>query len=371
MASGSDNRYEKIKVIGVGGGGVNAVNRMMEAGMSSVEFVAMNTDYKALDLSPCPSKLQLGPNLTNGLGTGGNPEEGRAAAEESKPEIRRLLEGSDMVFIAAGMGGGTGTGAAPVVAEMSRELGILTVAVVTRPFNFEGPKRASVADQGVEQLRYNVDTLIIIPNERLISVVEKRTSFLDAFKKADDVLRMGVQGISDIIVVPGIINVDFKDVRRIMADQGTALMGIGIASGENRHIIAAEMACKSQLLEQTIDGARGVLVNIAAGNELTMTEVHEASDLVYKACDVENVNFIFGAVIDENMGDEIKITVVATGFDDNEPFRGTTEVLELGNTRDRGIGRIGSPEVDKDVPSPESELEIPTFLRKSQRQNLY
>ena len=232
-------------------------------------------------------------------------------------------------------------------------------------------KEPASQTRGVEQLRYNVDTLIIIPNERLISVVEKRTSFLDAFKKADDVLRMGVQGISDIIVVPGIINVDFKDVRRIMADQGTALMGIGIASGENRHIVAAEMACKSQLLEQTIDGARGVLVNIAAGSELTMTEVHEASDLVYKACDVENVNFIFGAVIDESMGDEIKITVVATGFDDNEPFRGTTEVLELGNTRDRGLGRIGSPEVDKDVPSPESELEIPTFLRKSQRQNLY
>ena len=364
MASGSDNRYEKIKVIGVGGGGVNAVNRMIESGMSSVEFVAMNTDYKALDLSLCPSKLQLGPNLTNGLGTGGDPDEGRDSAEEYRPEIRRLLEGSDMVFIAAGMGGGTGTGAAPIVAEMSRELGILTVAVVTRPFNFEGPKRAQVADRGIEQLRDSVDTLIIIPNERLTSVVEKRTSFLDAFRKADDVLRMGVQGISDIIVVPGIINVDFKDVRRIMADQGTALMGIGVASGDNRHLIAAEMACKSQLLEQTIDGARGVLVNIAAGYDLTMTEVQEAADLVYKACDMSSVNFIFGAVIDENMGDEIKITVVATGFDEPEQFSSTTEELGFNSIREDRYRRLGAPDVIAEVASTESDLEIPAFLRK-------
>lgn len=369
MTTGSDNRYEKIKVIGVGGGGVNAVNRMIEAGMSSVEFVAINTDYKALDLSLCPNKLQLGPNLTNGLGTGGNPEEGKAAAEESKPEIKRLLEGSDMVFIAAGMGGGTGTGAAPVVAELSRELGILTVAVVTRPFSFEGPKRAGVADQGISQLRYNVDTLIIIPNERLLSAVEKRATFMEAFRKADDVLRMGVQGISDIIVVPGMVNVDFKDVRTIMADQGTALMGIGIASGENRHLEAAELACKSQLLEQTIDGARGVLVNIAAGLDLRLDEVHEAADFVYKACDTDNVNFIFGAVIDPDMGDEIKITVVATGFREKDTFESSETLMEL-SARGRNVGPLTGVDVKKEEEDPRSLLDVPAFIRNgNQRQH--
>ncbi|OFX14528.1 MAG: cell division protein FtsZ, partial [Armatimonadetes bacterium RBG_16_58_9] len=315
MANEMGDYYANIKVIGVGGGGMNAVNRMIGAGLCGVDFVAVNTDTQVLELSSASSKLQLGGNLTRGLGAGGNPEVGRAAADESRPEIRRFLEGADMVFITAGLGGGTGTGAAPVIAEMSKEIGALTVAVVTKPFGFEGPRRARVADVGVQELREMVDTLITIPNDRLLSVVEKKATLTAAFEVADDVVRQGVQGISDIITIPGMINVDFADVKTIMENQGTALMGIGVASGEDKAIHAAEIACASPLLETTIDGARGVLINITGDPDLTLTEVHEAADIIYKACDMEDVNVIFGTVVDDSMTNEVRITVVATGFD--------------------------------------------------------
>lgn len=363
MANGSGDCYATIKVIGVGGGGMNAVNRMIDAGMSGVDFVAMNTDVHVLELSNAKSKLQLGAGLTRGLGAGGNPEVGRDSAEESRLEIQRLLEGADMVFIAAGMGGGTGTGAAPVIAEISKESGALTVAVVTRPFGFEGPRRSRVADAGIRELRERVDTLITIPNERLLSVVDKRTSLADAFKVADDILRQGVQGISDIITIPGMINVDFADVKTIMQDQGSALMGIGAASGEQKATQAAELACASPLLETTIDGARGVLINITGGPDLTLSEVYEAADIVYQACDTENVNLIFGTVIDPEMQNEVRITVLATGFDGArapEPVEARVSAAvsdEPGPTP--SIPLLGAESL-----TPEGELDIPTFLRK-------
>lgn len=364
MGNGSGDYYATIKVIGVGGGGMNAVNRMIDANVTGVDFVAMNTDTQVLELSNAKSKLQLGSNLTRGLGAGGNPEMGRASAEESRPEIRRLLEGADMVFIAAGMGGGTGTGSAPVIAEMSKEIGALTVAVVTKPFGFEGPRRARVADAGVKELKDRVDTLIVIPNDRLLSVVEKKATLTDAFKVADDVVRQGVQGISDIITIPGMINVDFADIKTIMENQGTALMGIGRASGEQKAVHAAEMACASPLLETTIDGARGVLINITGGPDLTLTEVYEAADIVYKACDSENVNVIFGTVINEAMQSEVQITVLATGFDPVEKPR----VMEA-----QAVAAIGESGPPKPSPAmqmhdsslvPDGELDIPAFLRR-------
>ncbi|MCL5105687.1 MAG: cell division protein FtsZ, partial [Armatimonadetes bacterium] len=318
-----------------------------------------------LELSSAKSKLQIGSNLTRGLGAGGNPEMGKESAEESRPEIRRLLEGADMVFIAAGMGGGTGTGAAPVIAEMSKEMGALTVAVVTKPFGSRAPRRARVADQGVKELRDRVDTLIVIPNDRLMNVVEKRATLNDAFKVADDVVMQGVQGISDIITIPGMINVDFADIKAIMADQGTALMGIGHATGEQRATHAAEVACASPLLETTIDGARGVLINVTGGPDLTLTEVYEAADIVYRACDSENVNVIFGTVIDPNMANEVKITVLATGFDVIE--RQQQKAIEA-----KAAAAVGAESAPK--PSamathdaaliPEGELDIPAFLRR-------
>ena len=363
MGNGSDY-YAKIKVIGVGGGGMNAVNRMIDAGVSGVDFIAMNTDTQVLGMCEIKSKLQLGGGLTRGLGAGGNPEVGRAAAEESRPEIRRLLEGADMVFIAAGMGGGTGTGAAPIIAELSKDLGALTVAVVTKPFTFEGPRRGNVSDLGVKELRERVDTLIIIPNDRLLSVVEKRATLRDAFKVADDVVRQGVQGISDIITIPGMINVDFADVKTIMENQGTALMGIGHGSGEQKAVSAAEQACASPLLETTIDGARGVLINITGGADLTLTEVYEAADTIYRACDAENVNVIFGTVIDESLANEVRITVLATGFDGVD--RHAQPILA------RAAAALGEESAPKPSASmelvetmiPESELDIPAFLRR-------
>jgi cell division protein FtsZ len=364
MGNGDGDHYAKIKVIGVGGGGMNAVNRMIDAGLTGVDFVAMNTDTQVLELSNAKSKLQIGANLTRGLGAGGNPEVGREAAEESRPEIRRLLEGADMVFIAAGMGGGTGTGAAPVIAEMSKEIGALTVAVVTKPFGFEGPRRARVADQGVSNLKDRVDTLITIPNDRLLSVVDKKASLMEAFKVADDVVKQGVQGISDIITIPGMINVDFADVKAIMADQGTALMGIGSATGEQKAVHAAEMACASPLLETTIDGARGVLINITGGMDLTLGEVHEASEIVYKACDSENVNVIFGAVIDTGMQNEVRITVLATGFDAAE----RQMRVEAKAAAVAGEENAPKPAAAFQAPEPpmipEGELDIPAFLRR-------
>jgi cell division protein FtsZ len=304
-----------IKVIGIGGGGSNAVQRMIESGIRGVEFIAMNTDIQVLDLSAAQRKVQLGATLTRGLGAGGNPEIGRSAAEESKQEIRKVLEGADMVFITAGMGGGTGTGAAAVVADLAREVGALTVAVVTRPFNFEGPKRARLANDGVNGLIGRVDTIITIPNDRLISVVERKTTLVDSFRVADDVLRQGVQGISDIITIPGQINVDFADVRAVMADAGPALMGIGYGVGEQRALQAAQSATNSPLLEQTIHGAKGLLVNLTSGEDLTLAETNEAMGYIQSLCDAEEANIFFGTVLDPEMEGTVRITVLATGFD--------------------------------------------------------
>ncbi|MBL8041269.1 MAG: cell division protein FtsZ [Chthonomonas sp.] len=303
-----------IKVIGVGGGGSNAVNRMIETGISGVDFIAMNTDVQVLDRSSAGKKVQLGSNLTRGLGAGGNPEVGKSAAEESKGDIRKVLEGADMVFITAGMGGGTGTGAAPVIADLAREVGALAVAVVTKPFGFEGPRRQRLAEQGVTSLMGRVDTLITIPNDRLMSVVEKRTTLSDAFRVADDVLRQGVQGISDIITVPGQINVDFADVRAVMSNAGPALMGIGYGVGEYRAIQAAQSATSSPLLEQTIHGAKGLLVNITSSSDLTLLEATEAMDYIQQLCDAEDANIFFGLVDDPTLQGEVRITVLATGF---------------------------------------------------------
>lgn len=303
-----------IKVVGVGGGGSNAVNRMIASGIHGVEFIAMNTDIQVLDLSGAPKKVQLGVNLTRGLGAGGNPEIGKSAAEESKNEIRKVLEGSDMVFVTAGMGGGTGTGAAPVIADLAREIGALTVAVVTRPFSFEGPRRSRLADQGVTSLMGRVDTIITIPNDRLLSVVERKTTLEDAFRVADDVLRQGVQGISDIITIPGQINVDFADVRAVMTDAGPALMGIGYGVGEQRALQAAQSATNSPLLEQTIHGAKGLLVNVTSSEDLTLAEANEALLYIQSMCDEEEANIFFGTVVDPTMEGTVRVTVLATGF---------------------------------------------------------
>ena len=308
-----------IKVIGVGGGGSNAVNRMIEAGIQGVEFIAMNTDVQVLDLSQAAKKVQLGATLTRGLGAGGNPEVGKSAAEESKNEIRKVLEDADMVFITAGMGGGTGTGAAAVVADLAREIGALTVAVVTRPFGFEGPKRSRLAENGVTSLMGRVDTIITIPNDKLLSVVERRTTLQEAFRVADDILRQGVQGISDIITIPGQINVDFADVRAVMQNAGPALMGIGYGVGEQRALQAAQSATNSPLLEQTIHGAKGLLVNITSSEDLTLNEASDAMDYIGSLCDDEDANIYFGTVIDPTMDGSVRITVLATGFNPYTP----------------------------------------------------
>ncbi len=302
-----------IKVIGVGGGGNNAVNRMIEHGVQGVDFIAVNTDAQALNLSKAEIRLQIGGKLTRGLGAGANPEVGKKAAEESREQIEEALRGADMVFVTAGMGGGTGTGAAPVIAQIARDLGALTVGVVTRPFTFEGKKRATQAAGGIDAMKQSVDTLIVIPNDRLLEIVDKSTPMLEAFREADNVLRQGVQGISDLIAVPGLINLDFADVKTIMSNKGSALMGIGVASGENRATEAAKKAISSPLLETSIDGAQGVLMNITGGTNLSLYEVQEAADIVATASDQE-VNMIFGSVINENLKDEIVVTVIATGF---------------------------------------------------------
>lgn len=368
------DRYARITVIGVGGGGSNAVNRMIEAGVGGVDFVVMNTDLQVLNLSDAKNKLQLGENLTKGLGAGGDPEIGRRSAEESRQDIRKALEGADMVFITAGMGGGTGTGSAGVIAEMSRELGALTVAVVTRPFGFEGAKRAQSAESGIEDLKDKVDTLITIPNDRILSVVDKRATLTDAFRVADDVLRQGVQGISDIITIPGMINVDFADVKAIMQNQGSALMGIGHGSGEQRAVQAATAATASPLLETSIDGARGVLLNITGGPDLTLSEVYEAAEVIYRATDEEHVNIIFGTVVDETMVGEVRITVLATGFDATRPER--PAVRQEAKTEPVPAERVAHHETaaEQSQPKPaeetvpvamgESELDIPAFLRR-------
>jgi cell division protein FtsZ len=361
--NGSDDNYATIKVIGVGGGGSNAVNRMIDAGVSGVEFLAVNTDAQVLSVSAASGKLQLGKGATRGLGAGGNPEVGRVSAKESEEDILRTIDGADMVFITAGLGGGTGSGAAPVIAKMSRDMGALTVGVVTKPFSFEGPKRSAVAERALEELKSCVDTLIVIPNDRLLSVVEKSATLVDAFRIADDVLRQGVQGISDIITIPGMINVDFADVKAIMADAGSALMGIGVGTGESRASQAALMATASPLLETSIDGARGVLLNITGGPDLTLSEVYEAAEVIHKATDEATANIIFGTVINERISGEMYITVIATGFDAKRPselapVKAAVAVEEL-------TGAVAVQENESPFQMfQESEIDIPAFLRR-------
>ncbi|WLR57284.1 cell division protein FtsZ [Mesobacillus subterraneus] len=322
------DQFATIKVIGVGGGGNNAVNRMIEDGVQGVEFIAVNTDAQALNMSKAEVTMQIGGSLTRGLGAGAKPEIGRKAVEESRQQIRDALQGADMVFVTAGMGGGTGTGAAPEIAHIARELGALTIGVVTRPFTFEGRKRAQNAADGIEEMKKAVNTLIIIPNERLLEIVDKKTPMIEAFREADNVLRQGVQGISDLIAVPGMINLDFADVKTIMSNKGTALMGIGVSSGDNRAVEAAKKAISSPLLETSINGAKGVLMNITGGMNLSLYEVQEAADIVAAATD-DQLNMIFGSVINENLDKEIMVTVIATGFDPDE------EEAPLSNTSRR------------------------------------
>ena len=312
------NTFAKIKVLGVGGGGSNAINSMVNGGqIKGVEFVAVNTDAQALLTNPAETKLQIGDNLTKGLGSGSDPEVGKQAAEESREKIKNLLLDTDMVFITAGMGGGTGTGASPILAEAAKEAGALTVAVVTKPFAFEGTRRMMLAEEGIEELKDKVDTLIVIPNQRILDVVDKKMPLLEAFKVADSVLGQGVQGISDLITIPGLINVDFADVRSIMTDSGSALMGIGVGVGENRATTAARTAVASPLLEVSVEGAKGILFNITGGPDMTMDEVNEASQIISHTADAD-ANIIFGATIQNDMVDQIKISVIATGFDDNK-----------------------------------------------------
>lgn len=357
-----ENQLASIKVIGVGGGGSNAVNRMIEFGVKGVEFITVNTDAQALNYSLSPMKLQIGEKLTKGLGAGANPDIGKKAAEESREQIMEALAGADMVFVTAGMGGGTGTGAAAVIAEIARECGALTVGVVTRPFTFEGRKRSTQAEQGIASLREKVDTLIIIPNDRLLEIVDKKTPMIEAFREADNVLRQAVQGISDLIAVPGLINLDFADVKTIMSERGSALMGIGESTGENRAAEAAKKAIMSPLLETSIEGARGVIMNITGGSNLSLFEVNEAVEMVTAASDPE-VNMIFGAIIDDEMKDAIKVTVIATGFEHKpasshesvrKPVANSTESQErnISNLRPFGSHATSS-----------DQLDIPTFLR--------
>jgi cell division protein FtsZ len=339
-------QFANIKVIGVGGGGNNAVNRMIISGLKGVEFITVNTDAQALQLTQTLNKVQIGAKLTKGLGAGGNPEIGQKAAEESKEELNQILKGSDMVFVTAGMGGGTGTGAAPVIAEVAKELGVLTVGVVTKPFTFEGRKRMNQAETGIQSLKEKVDTLITIPNDRLLQVIDKHTSIVEAFRIADDVLRQGVQGISDLIAVPGLINLDFADVKPIMKDTGSALMGIGVAKGENRAAEAAKVAISSPLLETSVEGAKGVLLNITGGTSLTLFEVNGAAEIIFQAADPE-ANIIFGAVIEENMEEEVRVTVIATGFDQKRV------------KRERILSELEiKPFADHE------DLDIPAFLRR-------
>ncbi|WP_053956898.1 cell division protein FtsZ [Inediibacterium massiliense] len=352
-------QFAQIKVIGVGGGGNNAVNRMIESQLKGVQFVAINTDKQALFTSKAEYKIQIGDKLTKGLGAGANPEIGRKAAEESREDICQALQGADMVFVTAGMGGGTGTGAAPVVAQIAKEMGILTVGVVTKPFTFEGKRRLQHAELGIEQLKDKVDTLVTIPNDRLLQVAEKKTSIMDAFKIADDVLKQGVQGISDLIAVPGLVNLDFADVKTIMFEQGLAHMGVGRVSGENRAAEAAKQAIQSPLLETSIEGAKGVLLNITGGQNLGLFEVNEAAELVAQAADPE-ANIIFGAVIDENLKDELIITVIATGFESKKTIN--KKIIEKQNEQPKPNEQIVEKEVAENPIS--DDLDIPTFLRR-------
>jgi cell division protein FtsZ len=384
-----------IKVIGVGGGGGNAINTMIASGLQGVEFIAANTDVQALETAQADIRLQLGANLTRGLGAGANPEIGRKAAQEDRESIMKALEGADMVFITAGMGGGTGTGAAPVIASMAREKNILTVAVVTKPFTFEGRQRMKQAEAGILDLRDHVDTLIVIPNQRLLEVVDKRTPLREAFQVADDVLRQAVQSISDLILVPGLVNLDFADVRTIMQNQGKAIMGTGVAQGESRAVVAAQRAIESPLLEASVHGAQGVLINITGGSDMSLYEVHEASSAVQLAAHPE-AQIIFGAVIDEHMGDALRVTVIATGFSDvalEEPAKAVPSVRRRGEApMSNGYAEPastaayevhekfdpeayarwqaftkGAPPLEPDSVPDERNLDVPAFFRRRSR----
>src|SRR5256886_8304946 len=355
--SQTGNYLAVLKVVGVGGGGTNAVNRMVDAGLSGVEFIAVNTDAQALMMTDADVKIQVGAQVTRGLGAGADPEIGLAAAQESRDELKEALKGADMVFITAGEGGGTGTGGAPIVAELGQEIGALTVGVVTRPFAFEGRKRAEQAERGVDQLRDRVDTLIVIENDRLLQVVERQTSVVEAFRMADDILRQGVQGITDLITEPGLVNLYFADVRTIMRDAGSALMGIGSASGENRAAEAARTAVSSPLLEASIEGATGILLNVTGGSDIGLFEVNEAAEVVTSAAD-QNANVIFGAVIDESLKDEVRVTVIATGFGGGRRRRRReTAAIGAHGPTPQPPGGPEQFEVSDEV------LEVPSFLR--------
>ncbi len=380
MMAAPQNYLAVIKVVGIGGGGVNAVNRMIEAGLKGVEFIAVNTDAQALLASDADVKLDVGRELTRGLGAGSNPEVGRQAAEDHAEELEEVLKGADMVFVTAGEGGGTGTGGAPVVARISKAQGALTIGVVTRPFAFEGRRRSQQADAGIEGLKAEVDTLIIIPNDRLLQVAERSTSMLDAFKLADQVLLQGVQGITDLITIPGLINLDFADVRATMREAGTALMGIGQARGEDRAVAAAKQAISSPLLEASVDGARGVLLNISGGSDLGLFEVNEAAEVIASAAHPD-ANIIFGAVIDDVLGDEVRVTVIAAGFDRGEQVAaeaadsGTVAAAEA--SREEAVwpnAAHGRGEEDGDLErdrprrvvyhGDDDDLDIPSFLKR-------
>ncbi len=373
-------QYAQIKVVGVGGGGTNAVNRMIAEGLQGVDFIGINTDAQALMLSNAPKRVRIGDKLTRGLGAGGNPEQGMKAAEESSDELYAVLKGADMVFVTCGMGGGTGTGASPVVARIAKEVGSLTIGVVTRPFGFEGHKRSAAAEQGINALKEHVDTLIVIPNDRLLEIVDKKAPLQAAFRVADDVLRQGIQGISELITVPGLINLDFADVKAIMSEGGAALMAVGSATGDDRAAQAAQQAITSKLLDVTIDGARGILFNVTGGPSMTLYEVNQAAALIKETAHPD-VNLIFGAVIDDKMGDAIRVTVIATGFDHTGPTvrrRVTTPVpqsVPAGAAPRSG----GAAPTAADHPAPAQNvnlydfpvkqvdtdnLEVPAFLRK-------
>jgi cell division protein FtsZ len=371
--------FAHIKVVGIGGGGCNAIDRMIEEGLQGVDFIAINTDAQALSQSKAGLRVRIGEKLTRGLGSGGNPEQGRKAGEESAEELYEVLKGSDMVFVTAGMGGGTGTGAAPIISQIAREVGALTIGVVTRPFTFEGSRRIQTAEAGITKLKEQSDTLIVIPNDRLLQIVDKRANLQDAFRVADDVLRQGVQGISELITVPGLINLDFADVRTIMAEGGAALMAVGRASGEERARVAAEQAISSQLLDITIDGARGILFNVTGGSDLTLFEVNQAAAIIKETAHPD-VNLIFGAVIDPTLRDEIRITVIATGFERTGVPR---HILETPKQRAENI-QSGTPRpIEVREPQPVAakptasdfqprtfnteDLDIPTFLRNRVR----
>ena len=372
--------FARIKVVGIGGGGCNAVNRMIDEGLTGIEFIAVNTDAQALQFSQAKVRVRIGEKSTRGLGAGGDPRIGRLAAEESAEELYEVLKGSDMVFVTAGLGGGTGTGAAPVVAQIAKEIGALTIGVVTRPFTFEGTHRAKAAEIGSSALKEHADTLIIIPNDRLLQIVDKRSGLQDAFKVADDVLRQGIQGISELITVPGLINLDFADVRTIMSEGGAALMAVGQASGEDRATKAAEQAISNQLLDVTIDGARGILFNVTGGDSLKLFEVNQAAAIIKETAHPD-VNLIFGAVIDEKMGENLRITVIATGFEgtsintalkkseENRPTsaqqRPLPQMLDK-ETQQKGSSQGNSANVDYEFPTRinTDDLDVPAFLRK-------